>query len=645
MNIRDIAAAANVSVSTVSKVLNQKDHDISETTRERVRAVIKEYNYSPYSNIKETSVSRSYLIALVIHPALIKKKFISSLEQQIARSGYSLLLSTLDSETHSLARHLNVLRSKKVEGILFYANDTRYIDSFLQENNSSIPTVFLCTEPLSNQTCIRYDYSAIAFSATKLLLNHGHRKIACILNADTPDEALPTKNGYLQALFDDSVAKDENLILSCTVSALSVHSAFQTLMNQEITAVYCQTGALAASLYTFLHEMNISIPDEISIVCGETSDLTNILYPPITTVELPSDTIGQLATKAVTDAIESPRMLPGKPITIDPVIHKGDSLGLPSVNRTKMVVIGNMNMDIIINTDHLPAPGELIVSNNVFSTPGGKGINQAIGAGKLGGFVYAIGRLGDDPDGHAILETLSNYNIKTDGVFIDTASSTGKAFITVPKGADSAVTSYPGSNTFFDIEQLNKCTPLFTNTDYCLISTELASGVIAHAIKRCQKANVKIFLKPSTTSKIDRPLLGKIDYLVPNENELNQLIMKDGSLEEKVDELYKICPHTIIVTQGESGCYLKNESYSCHFPAAPFTPVDTTGAANCFISALAVSLGEDNDLPYAICFATYAAGLSVTQQGTQSSFPSRAQLEVYQDDINAMYSAFLNATS
>lgn len=643
MNIQDIAKAAKVSVSTVSKVINQKDHDISESTRERVRSVIKEYNYTPYSNIKETSVSRSYLIALLIHPSLIKKKFISSLEQHIAKSGYSLLISTLDPETYSLARHVNVLRSKKVEGILFYTNDKRYMDSFLQENSPPIPTVYICAELIPNQICIRYDYSAIAFSATKLLLNHGHTRIACILNADAPDEALPAKVGYLKALFEDSIPKDERLILSCNASALSAHSAFESLMNREITAVYCQTGTLAASLYTFLHEMNISIPDEISIVCGETSDLTNILYPPITTVELPPEIIGQLATKTIVDYIESPRSLTLKPITIDPLIHKGDSLGLPSVNRTKIVVIGNMNMDIIISTDHLPAPGELIVSNNVFSAPGGKGINQAIGAGKLGGFVYAVGRLGDDPDGHAILETLSNYNIKTDGVFIDTASSTGKAFITVPKGCDSTVTSYPGSNTFFDIEQLNKCTPLFTNTDYCLISTELSSNVIAHAIKRCQKANVKIFLKPSTTSKIDRLLLGKIDYLVPNENELAQLVPTGGSFSEKVDVLYKICPHTIIITLGDRGCYLKNSDYAHYFPAADFTPVDTTGAANCFISALAVSLGEGNDLPYAICFATYAAGLSVTQQGTQSSFPSRTQLDIYQDDINAMYSTFLNS--
>ena len=112
---------------------------------------------------------------------------------------------------------------------------------------------------------------------------------------------------------------------------------------------------------------------------------------------------------------------------------------------------------------------------------------------------------------------------------------------------------------------------------------------------------------------------------------------EDGTLQEKAERLYHICQNTLIVTMGARGCYLKNSEYSHFFPAAPFTPVDTTGAANCFISALAVSLGEGNDLPYSICFATYAAGLSVTQQGTQLSFPSRAQLDIYQDDIHAMY--------
>lgn len=640
MNIRDIAAAANVSVSTVSKVLNQKDHDISETTRERVLAVIKEYNYTPYSNIKETAASKSFLIALVIHPSLIRKNLIASLEQNLSSHGYSLIISTMNTDTLSLTRHLNVLRSKHVEGIIFYTINNSYVESFKKENLTDIPTVYLCSEPVQNHICIRYDDSSIAYTATKLLINHGHSCIGCVLDASL-DRSVSAKNGYFRALFENSLSRDDRMIIYCDNDAQSTHAAFEQLFEQEITALYCQSAMLAASAYTFLHEMNIAIPDEVSIICGETSDLTHILYPPVTSVELPYDILGELTTKTILDVIENRADTP-KLLNIEPVIHKGDSLSLPAVNRTKIVVIGNMNMDIIINTDKIPAPGELIVSNNIFSTPGGKGINQAIGAGKLGGFVHAIGRLGDDTDGHTILDTLSTFNIKTEGVYIDSSSSTGKAFITVPDGNNSCVISYPGSNSFFDVRQLNKCTHLFTNTDYCLISTELSPDVITHAVKRCKKAGVKVFLKPSTTGKIGRSLLEKIDYLVPNEMELNQLIPSPGSLEEKVEKLFKICHNTIIVTMGANGCYLKNDDYHCFFPAADFTPVDTTGAANCFISALAVSLGEGNDLPYAICFATFAAGLSITQHGTQSSFPGREQLDVYQDDINAMYASFLN---
>lgn len=393
---------------------------------------------------------------------------------------------------------------------------------------------------------------------------------------------------------------------------------------------------LAASAYTFLHEMNLSIPDEVSIVCGETNELAQILYPPVTSVELPYDMLGKVATRTILDMVETHTVRP-KSLSIEPVIHKGDSLALPSACRTKIAVIGNMTIDIIISTDTVPSPGELIVSNNMFSTPGGKGINQAIGAGKLGGFVYAIGRLGDDAEGYVISDTLTSYNIKTDGIYIDSSTSTGKAFIAVPDGSNSCVISYPGANSFFDVEQLNKCTHLLTNTDYCLISTELDPDVVAYAIKRCQKLKVKIFLKPSTTGKIEQTLLRKIDYLVPNEAELALLAGESGTLQEKAERLYQICQNTLIVTLGARGCYLKNSEYSHFFPAAPFAPVDTTGAANCFISALAVSLGEGNNLPYSICFATYAAGLSVTQQGTQLSFPSRAQLDIYQDDIHAMY--------
>lgn len=635
MNIRDIAAAANVSVSTVSKVLNQKDHDISEATRERVLAVIKEYNYTPYSNIKETQTGKSFMIALVIHPSLMKRELITTLEQNLSASGYSLLLCTLDASDYSLERQLNVLRSKRVEGIIFHAVDERYIESFNKGNSSGIPSVFLYEKPIADQVCIRYDYSSIAYTAVRLLINHGHTRIGCVLDAAS-DNSTSAGNGYLRALFESSLSRDESLIISCKSDAHNTHAAFEQLFEQDITALYCQNAVLAASAYTFLHEMNLSIPDEVSIVCGETNELAQILYPPVTSVELPYDTLGKVATKSILDMVETHAVRP-KSLSIEPVIHKGDSLALPSACRTKIAVIGNMTMDIIISTKKIPSPGELIVSNNIFSTPGGKGINQAIGAGKLGGFVYAIGRLGDDAEGHTISDTLSTYNIKTDGIYIDGSTSTGKAFIAVPDGNNSCVISYPGANSFFDVEQLNKCTHLLTNTDYCLISTELAPEVVAYAIKRCQKLNVKIFLKPSTTGKIEQTLLRKIDYLVPNEAELAVLAGGNDTIQEKAERLYHMCQNTIIVTLGARGCYLKNSEYSHFFRAAPFTPVDTTGAANCFISALAVSLGEGNDLPYSICFATYAAGLSVTQQGTQLSFPSRAQLDIYQDDIHAMY--------
>ena len=99
MNIRDIAAAANVSASTVSKVLNKKDHDISEATKQRVLSIIKEYNYNPYSKVKELNNSKSSIIALIVQASLISKDLISQIEQPLAKQGYSLLICTLETDS------------------------------------------------------------------------------------------------------------------------------------------------------------------------------------------------------------------------------------------------------------------------------------------------------------------------------------------------------------------------------------------------------------------------------------------------------------------------------------------------------------------------------------------------------------------
>ena len=638
MNIKDIAAAANVSVSTVSKVLNHKDHDISDATKKRVLSVIKENNYSPYSNIKETSLLNNFLTALMIDPSLISESFLSPLEKYLAKDGYGLMLCPLSAQEDSIKKQLRILHAKHVDGIMLFSY-SQDLSGLLAENNSyHIPVVCLLPKPAAAYPTICCDPADLSRLAVRILSQKGHTRIGCLIDSATTD-ADAAKNGYLNALFEQSISQNSSFIIDGAYP-FDIYEQLNVLFDNDITAIYCQNNQLAAAACSFFYKKNISVPDRISIVTGEPASSGPQVHYPLCSVGFLWDDVCKKAAAMLIAQIES-KNCPVENIHIQPHIWRQDHISAPASNIVKILVVGNITMDTIISTDHLPEAGDLITAQNILTAPGGKGVNQAVASANLGGDVTILGRVGDDIEGHAIIDMLHESNIKTDGIYIDTMCSTGKTFINSTHVEHSAVVAYPGANLHFDMAQIRECTHAFHETDICLLSTEIPADVISFIINYCYERNIKIFLKPSLNTKIEPSLLDKIDYLIPNCQELDQLVPGSGSFYEKADQLFQCCQNTIIVTLGERGCYVRNQELNQTFPAAGFSPVDTTGAANCFIGALAVSLSKGNTLPYSICYATYAAGYSVSQAGIQTSFPTRKQLTVYKDDIHAMYIDYL----
>ena len=136
--------------------------------------------------------------------------------------------------------------------------------------------------------------------------------------------------------------------------------------------------------------------------------------------------------------------------------------------------------------------------------------------------------------------------------------------------------------------------------------------MISYTLKNCAKHQVEVLLKPSSIDYFPDELLPYVDYFIPNQHELDKLLPSHLSYEEKADILCQKGCRNVIITFGREGCYLKNKDLAISIPAANFRSIDTTGAANCFIAALSVSLSQNMPLLYALCYATYAAGLSLS---------------------------------
>ena len=152
--------------------------------------------------------------------------------------------------------------------------------------------------------------------------------------------------------------------------------------------------------------------------------------------------------------------------------------------------------------------------------------------------------------------------------------------------------SYPGTNAQYSISHIRPYRHLFQTSDYCLVSTELSEELIDYIIKECYRNNVKTFVKP--IFRLSEELLPRISFIIPNSRELDNLVPGDESYEEKAEYLYHKGCSNVIVTLEIRGSYLRNKDYSIHIPAIKFNTVDSNGAANCFISALAVALSQSH---------------------------------------------------
>lgn len=631
MNMKDIAKLCGVSTSTVSKILNKKDEDISDETRQKVLNVVKKYQYVPYSKIRQNTVPKTNLIGFVISEKSEEtQEFIYAIEQELTQFGYSVIVShSNDQET--IEKAISILEGKNVEGIILLGA----VNSV--KSKRDIPIIHInpkqVTETMEPLSKVSFHLSEAGYLATKKLIEKGHSRIACILA--TKDNEL--EEGYIKALTEHNILVEKPLLYKTNEITAIEKIGMPNFIQMAATAIVCSNTEYAYIVYKSLYSRGISVPDEISVVSAVDSSLNEMLSPSLSAVTIPYI---QLGVKAVHILIKKIENNDEKVIQENLPLHfiERNSIAKPPLTKRggKIVVVGSMNMDIVISVPEIPTDGDTIISRSVASLPGGKGGNQAVGVAKLGGLVHMIGRIGSDSDGNKLYQNLLQNNVFMEGIVFDTTLPTGKAFINTSTQGGNSIVVYPGANQNVDCNQINQNKHLFEQAAYCLVSFELPIETIEYTINLCHNMGLKVIVKPSTVEKIKDELFGKMDYFIPNEKELTQIVPGHLSIEEKAEILVSKGVKNVIVTLGKKGCYVRNKDYARYITCAPFTPIDTTGASDAFISAFSVFLSEGYELIHAIHFATYAAGISITRQGVQSALPDRVTLNTYFDDILQM---------
>jgi len=283
--------------------------------------------------------------------------------------------------------------------------------------------------------------------------------------------------------------------------------------------------------------------------------------------------------------------------------------------RPRVAVIGAVNVDLVVQVERLPAPGET-VANGAFSRHhGGKGGNQSVGAARaLGdaGDVVMICAVGTDDLGRDALAAL-----RAEGIALEAAEipdrPTGVALILVDADGENQIAVAAGANEAMASRAVRDALERASPT-VVLASLEVPDAAVVEAAAWCHNRNVPFVLNPAPmNAALVHRLQEWIAFLIPNEHELEDL---GGPV-----------PGTVVIeTRGAEGVIIHGPDGDEHVPAADVRPVDTTGAGDCFCGVFAAGLAERRPLRDAVERAVVAAAMSVSVAGAREGMPNRHEL-------------------
>lgn len=299
--------------------------------------------------------------------------------------------------------------------------------------------------------------------------------------------------------------------------------------------------------------------------------------------------------------------------------------------KRRITVIGSSNIDLIMQLQRLPVPGETVGDGRFTRAFGGKGANQAVAAARLGGEVTFITCLGNDAVAPEILQHFARDGMDTSHVLRDEDMPTGTALVLVDAEGRNSIALAPGANDALLPEQIEARADVIAGSAMLMLQMETPLATNRRVLELAEAHRVPLMLNYAPIRDRELALSAAITWLVVNEIEAESLCgMPVSNVEQAhaaAEALRTHGPRCVVITLGANGVVLAAENLRAHVPAFPVQPVDTTAAGDCFCGALAVALVEGMPLEQAARFASAAAAISVTRVGAQPSLPARAELE------------------
>lgn len=311
--------------------------------------------------------------------------------------------------------------------------------------------------------------------------------------------------------------------------------------------------------------------------------------------------------------------------------------------KPTIVCYGELLIDMISTNT-----GSLITSKGFLKKFGGAPANVAMGLAKLGASVRFMGKVGDDPFGHFLKNTLEKNNVQTDKLILSKIDKTTLAFVSLDKdgqrdfvfykGAHEAITAseveLPENTTIFHFGSLTQTNNTAYNATDKLISQAKKMGTI---ISYDPNVRESLWGNLNLARDVILATIKKVNILKVNEVEA-RLITKEENIETAAQKLWRPNLDALFITLGQDGCYYKTARFQGRIPTIDVNVIDTTGAGDAFnagyiyaVYEMGKSLGDfsEKELNFALKRATVIASLSTTKKGAISAFPTKAVIKKF----------------
>lgn len=341
ITIKDIASLCDVSISTVSNVLNGKTNKVSADVCKKVLETIEKTNYRPNylaKNLRAISTKTIGVIAedLVIFTAT---PMIEGLMNACEEKGYNVVIENMrlfgrwgnlwmtDESLFQSAFQpvLMKMDSMNVDGIIYIGCHEHNVKNFKKLNNIPIVMAYCFSEDY-NIPSIRLDDQSGGYDAINYLFSMGHKKIGVITGESDNTHTINRLIGVQKSYFDNGILFDPTLISYQHWSKEGGYAGMKELINKDITAVFCMSDAIASGAYAALREAKLEPGQDISIIGFDDQDISSFLTPQLSTIALPLEDIGYHAVSVLLQKCENDDNISDGNIRLKPILIERESV-------------------------------------------------------------------------------------------------------------------------------------------------------------------------------------------------------------------------------------------------------------------------------------------------------------------------------